>query len=375
MIRTFALAAAAATLALPALAQSLPPGVVGTWDVSAASCAAPGTSVSRIEVAPGRIDTFGGNALVREVNRTGSVTYAAADFEQTEGAAEIEPRTREHFRLTQREGPDRMRFVWKGVQEVNLVRCGASAAPASPRPTEAAAPSPARSLPSGVVGSWDVSLASCAAPGTSVSRIDIAPERIDTFGGNALVREVTRIGTATFAAADFEQLEGAAEIAPRTREYFRLSQREGPDRMRFVWKDVQTVDLVRCEVQIAAAPAPAPSEPVASDAPTFDGQLPIPLGLWVVAGESCESPANAGWRVYDGAGLRGASSSRCEIDAVQRQADGSVLFSQLCRASYDGSVSAVRDRITITASRRFTLVEDGEGAGQDFNWCGSRLTP
>ena len=186
---------------------------------------------------------------------------------------------------------------------------------------------------------------------------------------------VTRIGTATFAAADFEQLEGAAEIEPRTREYFRLSQREGPARLRFVWKDVQTVDLVRCEVQIAAAPAPAPSEPVASDAPTFDGQLPIPLGLWVVAGESCESPANAGWRAYDGAGLRGASSSRCEIDAVQRQADGSVLFSQLCRASYDGSVSAVRDRITITAPRRFTLVEGAEGAGQDFNWCGSRLKP
>ena len=43
----------------------------------------------------------------------------------------------------------------------------------------------------------------------------------------------------TFAAADFEQTDGAAEIAPRTRECFRLSQREGPDRVCFVWKDVQ----------------------------------------------------------------------------------------------------------------------------------------
>ena len=238
-----------------------------------------------------------------------------------------------------------------------------------------ALPALAQSLPPNLVGSWDVSVASCAAPGTSVSRIDVAPGRIDTFGGNALVREVSRTGPVTFAAADFEQLEGAAEIAPRTREYFRMDQREGLDRMRLVWMGVQTIDLVRCAAAAAApasVPAPAASNP---DAPTFDGQLPIPLGLWVIAGESCENPADAGWRVYDGAGLRGGASTRCETDATQRQADGSLLFSQLCTASYDGSVSAVRDRITVTAPRRFTLVEDGETEGQDFNWCGSRLTP
>ena len=134
MIRTFALAAAA--LAQPALAQSLPPGVVGTWDVSDNACAAPGTSVSRIEVATDRIDTFGGNALVREVVRTGPVTFAAADFEQTEGAAEIAPRTREHFRMDQREAPDRMRLVWKDVQTVDLVRCGGAIA-AAPTPVPA----------------------------------------------------------------------------------------------------------------------------------------------------------------------------------------------------------------------------------------------
>ena len=232
-----------------------------------------------------------------------------------------------------------------------------------------ALPARADTLPPEVTGSWDVSAEACATTGTTMSRIDVAPGRIDTFGGNALVREVTRIGAATFAATDFEQTEGAAEIAPRTREHFRLSQRDGPDRMRFVWKGVQTVDLVRCGARAAAAP------PGSSPAPGFDGQLPIPLGLWVVAGESCESPANAGWRVYDGAGLRGASSTLCEIDATQRQADGSILFSQLCTASYDGSVSAVRDRITVTAPRRFTLVEDGETEGQDFKWCGPRLAP
>ncbi|MGR3436322.1 MAG: hypothetical protein ACU0CO_15765 [Shimia sp.] len=238
-----------------------------------------------------------------------------------------------------------------------------------------ASPALAQSLPPEVVGSWDISAASCARPGTSVSQIDIAPDRIDTFGGNALLREVERIGTATFAAGDFEQTEGAAEVEPRTREYFRLSQPEGPDRMRFVWKGVQAVDLVRCAEPTAAAETTAPSAPVPSDAPAHDGQLPIPLGLWVVAGTSCESPADAAWRVYDGAGLRGAASTRCEIDATQRQDDGSLLFSQFCTASHDGAISAVRDRITVTAPRRFTLVEGGEGEGQDFNWCGPRLTP
>ena len=232
-------------------------------------------------------------------------------------------------------------------------------------------PAYAQSLPPELVGAWDVSAQACEATGTSVTRIDLASDRIETFGGNALVQEVERIGPVTFVAGDFQQLEGAAEIEPRTREYFRLAQRNGPDRLRFVWKDVQDVDLVKCSASTAGSMA---ADREAAD-PAFDGQLPIPLGLWVIAGTPCESPANAGWRVYDGAGLRGASSTRCEIDATQQQEDGSILFSQLCTASYDGVVRATRDLLTVTAPRRFTLVEEGEGAGQDFNWCGPRLQP
>ena len=233
----------------------------------------------------------------------------------------------------------------------------------------------AQSLPPGLVGAWDVSADACAASGTSVSRIDVAPRRIATFGGNALLREVERIGDATFAAGNFRQLEGAAEVGPRTREHFRFDQ-DGPDRMRFRWKDVQTVDLVRCppagdDAGVAASPG---SDASASGKLRYDGQLPIPLGFWVVAGESCQDPANAGWRVYDGAGLRGGASVRCEIDATERDGDG-IVFSQLCEARYGGEVRAVRDRIIVTAPRRFTLREDGEEGAQDFNWCGPRLRP
>lgn len=238
-------------------------------------------------------------------------------------------------------------------------------------------PALAQSLPADVVGSWDASAQACAATGTSVTRIDIAATRIDTFGGNAIVREVERQGAVTFAATDFEQTEGAAEVGPRTREYFRFTP-TGPNAMTMIWKDVQTVDLVRCgSQQTDAGKVPAvPDETLmpVSPEPTMGTRLPIPLGLWVVAGESCESPANAAWRVYDDAGLRGASSSRCEIDAAQEEGD-SILFSQLCTATYDGEVRATRDRITITAPRRFMLVEGDEGAGQDFNWCGPRMEP
>ena len=250
-----------------------------------------------------------------------------------------------------------------------------------------ASPALAQSLSPDLAGRWDVSNEACAASGTATTGIAIASDRIDTFGGNALVREVERQGAITFVAADFRQIEGVPELGPRTREYFRFAP-IGPDRMTMIWKDVQTVDLVRCGRQATAvgngtmgvgdAAAPATSARASAEdgstEPTYDGQLPIALGLWVVAGEDCRSPANAAWRVYDGAGLRGASSLRCEIDTTQQHGDA-IVFSQLCEARYDGQIRPTRDRITITASRRFTLVEGDEGAGQDFNWCGSRLQP
>ena len=153
-----------------------------------------------------------------------------------------------------------------------------------------ALPAFAHTLPPEILGSWDVSAEACAAHGASVTRIDVAPGRIDTYGGNALVREVARIGAATFAAADFEQTEGAAEIAPRTREHFRFSQREGRNRMRFVWKDVKAVDLIRCDA--AVAPPSTALSPAASDPRilTPDGEPPAPLGLRVIAGKCCGSP-------------------------------------------------------------------------------------
>lgn len=104
----------------------------------------------------------------------------------------------------------------------------------------------AQSLPARAVGSWDVSAEECRKAGTSVTQVDITRRGISTYGGNAIVRQVVLAGPVTFVAADFLQTEGVQELGPRARNYFRLTQRDGRDRLNIIWKDVQTVDLVRC---------------------------------------------------------------------------------------------------------------------------------
>ncbi|UMA67416.1 hypothetical protein LVO79_21445 (plasmid) [Roseivivax marinus] len=238
-----------------------------------------------------------------------------------------------------------------------------------------AAPALGQSLPNDVQGSWDVSPEECRATGTSMTQIDITADTIDTFGGDAIVREVERSGPVTFVAADFLQLEGAPVIGERERTYYRLTQRDGPDRLSVIWKDVQNVDLVRCG-DATASSANASADGGSGDAPDeTEAPLPIPTGLWVIAGDSCESPANASWRTYDGSGLFGSQSRSCEIVDVSRDSSNRYVIEQTCIATYDGSESTYRDTVEIQAPKRFGLIEDGETEMQDFNWCGPRLRP
>ena len=230
-------------------------------------------------------------------------------------------------------------------------------------------PALGQSLPNDVLGSWDVSAEECRTSGTSMTQIDIMPRTIDTYGGDAIVKDVERSGPVTFVAADYLQVEGAMETGEREPNYFRLTQREGPDRLNFRWKNVQTVDLVRCDTDTATSDRStgAPSTPE-------DGVLPLPTGLWVIAGDDCQNPANASWRTYDGLGIYGASSRNCEIDAVSK--DGSrYIIDQTCIATYDGSETTHRDTVSKQAPKRFGLMEAGETTMQDFNWCGPRLRP
>lgn len=235
-----------------------------------------------------------------------------------------------------------------------------------------AAPALGQPLPTDVLGSWDVSAEECRASGTSMTQIVIAPGKIDTYGGDAIVRDVERSGPVTFVAADYLQIEGAVAMGERERNYFRLTQRDRPNRLNFRWKDVQTVDLVRCH---DASTNPEPSERVVGEPSAHDDRvLPLPTGLWVIAGESCQNPANASWRTYDGRGIYGASSRSCEIDSVSAEGRRYVI-EQTCIATYDGSETTHRDIVSKQAPKRFGLMEDGEANMQDFNWCGPRLRP
>ncbi len=117
------------------------------------------------------------------------------------------------------------------------------------------------------------------------------------------------------------------------------------------------------------------SAPPPKDTPVDDqGPLPIPTGLWVVAGDNCDNPANASWRIYDGRGLHGAQSQSCEIVDVSQDGRRYVI-DQTCIATYDGSKAMYRDTVEILAPKRFGLTKDGESVMQDYNWCSSELQP
>lgn len=219
----------------------------------------------------------------------------------------------------------------------------------------------AQSLPDSVQGRWDVSIEACNRDGTSTTQVDISAGRIVTYGGNAIVREVTETGLVTYVAADFLQLEGAAEVRPRERTFFRLTQRDSADRLNYIWKDVTEVDLVRC--------------PQAAD--TFDetaGVLPLVQGYYVVAGGFCDAAANASWRTFDGEGIYGAASESCVMRVLDREGDLFVT-DQTCIARHDGSEAQVRDIVRRRSKRSFLLLEDGETQAQAFEWCGAALRP
>ncbi|MDP5308553.1 hypothetical protein [Paracoccus spongiarum] len=228
----------------------------------------------------------------------------------------------------------------------------------------------AQSLPDTVLGSWDVSAEECRTAGTSVTQIDITPGTIVTFGGDAIIVDIDRSGPVTFVAAAYLQTEGAIEVGAREPAYFRLTQSEGRDRLSLVWKDVQAVDLVRCGADARAGIPRGRDADGSRD--RRDSLLPIPTGVRVIAGDDCQSPANASWHIFDGRGLYGAQSRRCTIDTVFPEGPR-LTVDQTCTAARDGHRSTRRDHLTMEAPRRFSLVAEGEAAGQDFNCCGPDL--
>ena len=83
------------------------------------------------------------------------------------------------------------------------------------------------------------------------------------------------------------------------------------------------------------------------------GTIPLTPGVYVVEGTSCENPANAAWRVWDGQGLSGSSTRACRAEVLSRSGDTYRLRNS-CQNTYDSSRTDETLTITITDQVHFT---------------------
>ncbi len=118
----------------------------------------------------------------------------------------------------------------------------------------------------------------------------------------------------------------------------------------------------------AAEPAPAPE----ASASAASGVLPLETGVYVLEGTDCGAPANAGLRIYDGAGISGSSTRVCHAEILSQ--DGAEFsVSQSCVNTYDGSRTSAPQELRIERSDSFTLVE-GDEEGR-FRLCPAEELP
>lgn len=109
-----------------------------------------------------------------------------------------------------------------------------------------------------------------------------------------------------------------------------------------------------------------------SDAPlaneTSARDVPLTPGIYVIEGESCRNPANAGWRGWDGDGLVGSSTRNCHATIVSQTGDDYRLRNS-CENTYDGSRTDETFTMTVTDQVHFTV------KGQRFASCSSAQVP
>lgn len=111
----------------------------------------------------------------------------------------------------------------------------------------------------------------------------------------------------------------------------------------------------------AEAPAPTPDTLRPPSGPSAQpiGVLPLTPGVYVSPDESCARPANAGFRIYDGQGIRGSATRACRLSVVSTQGDDRVV-DQSCSDTYSGQRTTTRQTIRINSDSSFTQTEDGD---------------
>lgn len=98
-------------------------------------------------------------------------------------------------------------------------------------------------VPVAMLGVWSVSQSACA-EGITPTFLEVRRDALGFYYGQAEIVEVVAIGPVVFLHGDLRQ-EGQVDPGPVT-AFYRLEQRDGPDRLRFRIKDIAAVDLVRC---------------------------------------------------------------------------------------------------------------------------------
>lgn len=112
-------------------------------------------------------------------------------------------------------------------------------------------------------------------------------------------------------------------------------------------------------------PAAEPTAPTEDRAPaersSTSGPLPLTPGVYVVGGENCANPSNAGIRIYDGLGLSGSQTKACRLtvtshDGATFQADNS------CIDTYSDQRTSSAVSLRIPDATHFTIGEAGRSA-------------
>lgn len=97
-------------------------------------------------------------------------------------------------------------------------------------------------------------------------------------------------------------------------------------------------------------------------------QVPLTPGVYVLEGTSCQNPANAAWRIWDGKGLSGSSTKACRATIVS-QNGATYTLRNSCQNTYDGSRSDETLGMTVIDQVHYTV------KGRSFESCSMAQVP
>ncbi len=96
--------------------------------------------------------------------------------------------------------------------------------------------------------------------------------------------------------------------------------------------------------------------------------VPLTAGVYVLKGTSCETPANAAWRMWDGDGLLGSSTRNCRATVIS-QSGKDYRLRNSCENTYDGTRTDEDLLMTVTDQVHFSV------KGQAFDPCSTAQLP